>query len=432
MKDKRKVINAWAFYDWANSVFPLVITASVFPAYYSSVAVAADGGDIIGFFGFEVKNTILYTWSFSFAYLLTAFISPFLSGIADYTGNKKGFMLFFVLLGSVSCSALYFFTGTNIYIGIGAFILANIGFNGSLVFYNSFLPEIASPSKMDQVSAKGYAMGYGGSVILLILNLLLITYAADAGIQDKLQPYRISFLSVGIWWLLFSQYTFIFLPKGSVSKIPGRAIFTGGYRELMKNWRELKKINNIKYYLAGFFLVSMGMQTVIYMASLFGINEIHMSGEQLILVIIIIQFVGIAGAWLFSVIAKFTGNIRALSFGIVLWIAACLAAYAVHSAIGFFLVAALVGLLMGGTQSIARSTYAKLMPIDNPDTASYFSFYEFSEKVAIVMGTAAYGLIEMLTGSMRNSVFALSLFFICGLFILLKVKIPHRLSNLPA
>lgn len=422
MKDVRKITNAWAFYDWANSVYPLVITAAIFPAFYENVTRGTTGEDVIRFFGFPIVNTVLYSYAFSFSYLVIAFLSPFLSGIADYTGRKKNFMRFFVFLGALACSSLFFFNGKNIYLGITAFMLASIGFNGSLVFYNSYLPEIASTGNMDKVSAKGFSLGYLGSVILLLLNLVFIMNAENMGIRDQLLPYQLSFLSVGIWWIGFSQYSFYYLPKPLAGLKKDQSYLLSGFRELHHVWLQLKHLRNLKLFLGGFFMFSMGVQTVIYMSTLFGVKEIHIPTESLIIAILLIQFLGIAGAFLFSDLSLRIGNIASLITGVLLWIFMCIMAYFIRNTMDFFLVAALVGLLMGGTQSLARSTYSKLIPADTIDFASFFSFYEFSEKVAIVIGTAVYGMVEMATGSMRNSVFGLTLFFALSLAFLPFVK----------
>jgi len=429
IKDNKKIINAWAFYDWANSAFPLVITAAIFPAFYENVTKSPDGSSIVGFFGGQIENTVLYSYAFSFSFLVIAFLSPFLSGIADYTGKKRSFMKFFVLLGTLSCASLFFFDGTNLVLGIFGFVLASIGFNGSLVFYNSYLPEISSPEKMDKVSARGFSMGYIGSVILLLLNLIFIMNAGRFGLKDSLLPYQIAFLSVSIWWIGFSQYTFYYLPKSEIIYSKDKHYLLSGFRELKKVWQQLKHLKHLKMFLLGFFMFSMGVQTVIYMATLFGVKEIHIPTERLIIAILLIQFLGVAGAFLFSRYSKIVGNINALVTGVLFWILTCVLSYFIQTETGFFLVAALVGMLMGGTQSLARSTYAKLIPKETVDYASFFSFYEFSEKVAIVIGTASYGLVEMITGSMRNSVFGLTLFFALALVFLPMVRMGKLGGN---
>lgn len=428
VKNNKKIINAWTFYDWANSVYPLVITAAIFPAYYESVTQTENGSDIVNFLGLNIKNTVLYSYAFSISFLIIAILSPLLSGIADYSGKKKAFMRFFVFLGAVSCSSLFFFDGNNLLLGIGAFMLASIGFNGSLVFYNAYLPEIVTKDKMDKVSAKGYAMGYLGSVILLLLNFLLILNADNFGIHNNLLPYKISFLTVGIWWIGFSQYTLYHLPSSPITPGIKTNYLFKGFEEIASVFKELVQIKNLLMFLLSFFFYSMGVQTVIYMATLFGIKELGIATERLIIAIIIIQVVGILGAYFFSFISKIKGNIFSLSIALIIWVLICISAYFIYTENEFFILAFFVGFVMGGIQSISRSTYAKLIPKDTKNTASYFSFSELTEKVAIVFGLASYGIIESLTNSMRNSIIFLTIFFVIGFIFLLKVNLNK--SNL--
>lgn len=421
-KNNKRILHSWAFYDWANSVFPLIITAAIFPSFYETVTTNSNGSDIVEFLGINIKNTVLYSYSFSFSFLTVAILSPFLSGIADITGKKKSFMKFFVFLGAISCSSLFFFDGNNIEFGIIAFIMANIGFNGSLVFYNAYLPEIATLDKMDKISAKGYSLGYAGSVILLIANLIFILNAKNMGISNNLLPYKISFLSVGLWWILFSQYTFKNLPQSLSNGRNKTKLLTKGFKELLLVWKEIKKSATKKKFLFAFFFYSMGVQTVIYMATIFGAKELHISTIKLIISILIIQIVGIGGAYLFSWISKRKNNIFALTVSLVIWIFICVVAYFIYTDYGFYFLAFMVGLVMGGIQSISRSTYSKLIPQDTKDVSSYFSFYEFTEKIAIVIGIWSYGYIEFISGSMRNSVFTLGIFFLIGILILKLIK----------
>ncbi len=419
--EKKRVINAWAFYDWANSVYNLTITSTIFPIYWTAVTLA-DGNSRVSFFGYELENTVLYSFALSFAFLVVALLSPILSGIADYNGSKKRFMQTFCFIGSVSCSALFFFNKTNIEFGIIAFALGTIGWAGSLVFYNSYLPEIAKEEEQDKVSAKGFALGYVGSSLLLIVNLIIILFPESFGIpKDSSLPARIAFLAVGIWWFGFAQYTFYFLPKSkSVIKVKPDILFKG-YKELAGVWNQLKEHKNLKAFLFAFFFFTMGIQTVMYVATLFGSKELKLESGQLIATILIIQFVAIGGAYLFAFISKKIGNIKALLIALVIWIAICISAYFVVNANQFYLLALSVGIVMGGSQSLSRSTYSKLLP-ETKDTTSFFSFYDTTEKVAIVLGTASYGIIEELTGNMRNSVFSLGLFFVLGFVLLSRLK----------
>ncbi|MEO8148283.1 MAG: MFS transporter [Bacteroidia bacterium] len=431
-KDNKKIINSWAMYDWANSVYSLVITTTIFPIYYTSIT-TVHGNDSVYFLGLHFKNTALYSYSLSFAFLLIAFISPILSGIADYRGNKKSFMKFFCTMGSVACASLYFFTSVEtLWIGIFAFVIATIGFAGSIVFYNAFLPEIASKENQDNVSAKGFILGYIGSSLLMIFNLVMIQKPDWFGISDAGSSSRISFVTVGLWWFGFALITFFGVPEiakdNSADEKKFNEIVIKGYSELKKVWRELQSQKTLKTFLSAFFFYNMGVQTTMYVASLFGAKEIKMEQGQLILTLLIIQFVAMAGAYIFSKVSKILGNIKALAIAVVIWIGICVSAYFIYESTPFMVLAGVVGLVMGGIQSLSRSTYSKMLPATK-DHASYFSFYDVCEKVSLVLGTLCYGMIEEVTGSMRNSIFALAGFFVIGIIFLLPLS-QRKVSSL--
>lgn len=422
LKEKKKVINAWAFYDWANSVYNLTITSTIFPIYWS--AVTSNGGtNKVMFLGREFVNTALYSYALSASFLIVSILSPILSGIADFNGSKKRFLQGFCLLGSVACSSLFFFNESNIEFGIFAFMLGTIGWAGSLVFYNSYLPEIANEEEQDRVSAKGFAFGYIGSSLLLITNLIVIMFPEVFGIEKGSSlPARLAFLAVGVWWFGFAQYTFKYLPANkNVVKISFNSLWKG-YRELAGVWQQLKSLRRLKSFLASFFFFTMGIQTVMYVAALFGSKELKLDSGALIATILIIQFVAIIGAYLFAFLSKKMGNLNALILAIIIWIIICTSAYYVVNVNQFYILAFSVGMVMGGSQSLSRSTYSKLLP-DTSDTTSYFSFYDTTEKIAIVLGTASYGVIEELTGNMRNSIFALTSFFIIGIILLIRLRL---------
>jgi UMF1 family MFS transporter len=420
-KNQKKVINAWAMYDWANSVYSLVITSAIFPIYYNSIT-TVNGSDLVHLFGREYKNSALYSYSLSTSFLLIAFLSPLLSGIADYRGNKKSFMKFFCILGATSCSALFLFDSVDrLWLGILAFVLASVGWAGSIVFYNAFLPEIAHKESQDKVSAKGFALGYIGSSLLLIFNLVMIMKPELFGITDKSFPARFSFLLVGFWWVGFAGITFYFLPEKSGKIDYDGNIFMKGFNELGTVIKELKMQKALKIFLCSFFFYNMGVQTVMYVAALFGDKELKLQSDQLITTVLIIQFVAIGGAYLFSKLSSIFGNIKTLLIGITTWILICIAAYYTTTATQFYMVAFIVGMVMGGIQSLSRSTYSKMLPATR-DHASYFSFYDVCDKIGLVLGTISYGLIEELTGSMRNSILVLISFFAVGLILLLRMR----------
>lgn len=434
---RKKMLRGWYFYDWANSAYALVINATMFPIYYS-MATRNGYSDYVQFMGQIFLNSALYSYVIALSFIVISILTPLLGGIADYSGSKKLFMRFFCYLGSAACVGLAFFNSGNLGYGLLCSALANIGFSGSLVFYNAYLPEIAEQGEQDAASAKGYAMGYAGSSLLLIgclvavmkpefLGLNRTQFTSDADWFAAVAPF--SFAAVGIWWAGFAQITFARLPHGDVRAHDGSAIIYKGFRELAKVWRALRKQKVLKLFLTSFFFFSMGVQTILLMAVFFGKSEIGVKSGDLIATILIIQFVAIAGAWLFAKLSAIlgkgriagTGNVRALIIAVVIWIGICFGGFFVNSTLGFFIEAALVGLVMGGIQSLARATYSKLLP-ETDDHASYFSFMDVCEKVGIVIGMFSYGAIADLTGSMRNAIAALALFFTIGLIMLLLTK----------
>jgi len=410
----KKVINGWAMYDWANSVYNLVITTTFFPAYYAAVTSLKNFPDGIYFLGRHFVNTELKDYVLAFGFLIIAALSPILSSMADYKGNKKNFMRFFCYMGAVSCSLLYFFDKNHVTLGLMCFMFAGIGFYGSQVFYNSYLPEIASDEDMDRVSAKGYTMGYIGSVLMQMVGFALVML-----MEDKALALTITFLLVGIWWVSFAQITFNSLPSSAKNESKTKNnILANGFHELQIVWHQVKKMPVLKRFLAAFFFYSMGVQTVMLVAIDFGIKELKLKDEKLIITAVIIQLVAIAGAIAMSRLSAKFGNIKILIFTVILWISVCITGYFITSEFYFYILASLVGLVMGGIQSLSRSTYSKLMP-ETKDTASFFSFYDVTEKLSIVIGLFSFGLIEGLTHNMRNSLLALIIFFVLGLLFLI-------------
>ena len=419
-KNNKKLVNAWASFDWANSVYNLIVTTAIFPIYYLSMTHEVYGGEMVEFFNMTIKNSVLYSYAISFSFLIIVFISPVLSGIADFGGLKKQFMQFFTYLGSLSCIGLYFFTGENVEYGIACSVLASIGYAGSLVFYNGFLPEVASNEFMDKVSAKGFSMGYIGSVLLLILNLLLYQNYTLFGFEDGGSATRFGFILVGLWWMGFAQISFYYLKDRGERKKITRDILGNGTKQLKKVFETVKSKFVMSRFLSAFFLFSMGVQTVMLLAPLFADKEIGMGADEMIIVVLIIQIIAIGGAYFFAFLSNLRGNGFAISTTLIIWIVICVSGYFLVDKITFYALAAFLGFVMGGIQSISRSTYSKLIPSDAKDTASFFSFYDITEKLAIVIGSLSYGLIDQVTGSMRNSMLFMSIFFIGG-FVLLQI-----------
>jgi UMF1 family MFS transporter len=433
----KKVINAWAMYDWANSVYNLVITSTIFPAFFESMTGDDNDAtiDTVNFLGRNFINTSLYNFSLAVAFLIVALMTPILSSIADCRGNKKTFMNFFMTMGSIACCGLYFFDSkAMLYVGIGCMIIACIGYWSSLVFYNSFLPEIAAPEDRDRVSAKGFAMGYIGSVILQVICFVVVLNPKMFGTNTG-GASRFSFVLVGLWWFFFATRSIRRLPNSlPVASSSSKNIIHQGYSELYKVGKQLMNMPVLKRFLFSFFFYNMGVQTIMLAATLYGKSELNIPTNNLIIAILIIQIIAIPGAYLMSKLSDKIGNIKALMIAVFLWIGMCVAGYYVpkNGINQFYILAILVGFIMGGIQSLSRSTYSKLMP-ETKDTTSFFSFFDVTEKFAIVIGMFSYGLINEITGSQRNSVLALTMFFIIGLiglFFTLRVSKTESLKSM--
>ena len=427
----KKLLNAWAFYDWANSVYSLTIVSTIFPIFYGLLFRTA-GITHINLLGIPVKSTSVITFVTAWAFAAVVILSPVLSGIADYLGNKKSFMRFFCYLGALSSITLYWFSLEHIYFSLLCYFCGVVGFWGSIVFYNSYLPDIALPEQYDAISAKGYSLGYAGSVILLIFNLIMVLKPEWVGFENKsvettLTTMRISFITVGIWWIIFSAIPFYYLPtyqkeRGKLS----RQIFLNGFKELKKVWQQLTTSKKLKWYIIAFFVYSMGVQTVMLVATYFGEQEIAWASQTestmgLIVSVLIIQLVAIIGAKLTVKAVEAWGNINTLILLNIIWVIICVIAFYIHKPFHFYLLATLVGLVMGGIQTLSRSTYAAYLPETN-DTTSFFSFYDITEKIGIVIGMGVYGAIDQYTSNMRNATLSLLVFFALGVLLLFKVK----------
>jgi len=450
-KGSKKLLNAWAFYDWANSVYTLTIASSIFPIFYSALFIDQVEKHVSAF-GMVFKSTALITYVTAFTFLVVTFSSPILSGIADYVGNKKNFMKFFCYLGGLGCIGLYWFSLEHIHLSLLFYFMGLLGYWGSLVFYNSYLPDIAFPEQQDHISAKGFSMGYIGSVILLIINLAMVMqpqfFGFDVSIAETIvntgtpaeidqalkiaqnnasfEAMRIAFITVGLWWILFSQYTFYVLPNGtSKGQKVTKAVVFNGLKELKLVWLQLKGNLRLKRYLAAFFVFSMAVQTIMLVAVYFGEEEIAWGGADakrigLISSILVIQLVAILGAVLTSRASTKFGNIKTLIVVNFIWMGLCFYAYFMKTPMQFYIAASLVGFVMGGIQALARSTYSKFLP-ETKDTTSYFSFFDVAEKIGIVIGMVIFATIDQITGSMRNAILFLFVFFLVGIILLFRV-----------
>jgi len=435
-KGTNKLLNAWAFYDWANSAYTLTIASTIFPIFYASLFIS--NLNTVNFLGFDIKSTALISFVTAFTFLVIVVISPILSGVADYIGNKKIFLKFFCYLGSIGCIGLYWFSLEHIYISLLFYFFGLIGYWASLVFYNSYLPDIAFPEQQDKISAKGFSIGYIGSVILLLINLAMVMKPEWFNIEGTAsesaeKAMRYSFVTVGLWWIIFSQYTFYNLPKGASSEHRvTKDVLLNGFNELKFVWKELTHNIRLKSFLYAFFVYSMAVQTIMLMAVYFGEEEISWINNDkktfgLIISILIIQVVAIFGAVLTSKASAKYGNIKTLIAINFIWMLVCFYAYFVKTPIQFYVIGGVVGFVMGGVQALSRSTYSKFLP-KTKDTTSYFSFFDVTEKIGIVIGMILYGIVDQITGSMRNAILFLFIFFLVGIFLLFRIP-KHKILN---
>lgn len=417
-KNDKKIIRAWVMYDWANSVYILVITSAIFPAYYNTVT-RLNGSGIVDILGIPMENTAVYSINMGLSFGLVALISPLLSSVSDYTGNQKWFMRMFCYLGVLGCILLFWFGSRDqLQLGLAGMMLATVGYSGSIVFYNSYLPVIATEDRQDKVSARGFSYGYLGATVLLLINLSLILNQKKLGIVDNTLLPRLAFLSTGLWWLGFAQITFTHLPNRISTKPQGGNYLLNGYRELNKIWNRLKQERVLRTFLLSFFFYIMGVQTVMFMAASFGEKEVHLQVTQLIITMLLLQYVGIAGAFLFAWLSKKIGNLRSLTIAVVTWIVICTGSLFIATPLHFYIAGSCIGMVMGGIQSLSRSTYSKLIP-KTGNNAGYFSFYDVCEKVAMMCGLVIWGYMDNVTGSMRNSLVSLVVWFAISLVLLL-------------
>ena len=421
LKNDKKTIHSWAMYDWANSAYALVIVSAIFPHYYNTIT-EVDGVTKIRILGLSIENTAAYSITLGISFGIIALVSPLLSSIADYNSNHRSFMKFFCYLGAFGCMVLFFFNQPQlVHLALAGLMLATVGYCGSIVFYNSYLPAIASEDRQDKVSARGYAYGYIGATTLLIFNVVFIMNEEALGVDDHTLFPRLSFLLTGLWWLGFAQIPLRRLPRGLYVPRPKGNNVLNGYKELLKIWDQLKSIRKLRLYLFSFFFYIMGVQTVMFMAASFGEKEIHMGLEELIFTVLLLEYLGIAGAFLFAWISKRTSNLSALILAVSIWICICAGSYFIRTPLHFYIAAFFIGMVMGGIQSLSRSTYAKMIPVTH-NNAGYFSFYDVCEKTAMMFGLVMFGTLDHLTGSMRNSIIALGLWFAIGLALLLIVR----------
>lgn len=430
-KNDKKTIWAWCMFDWANQSYNMVITSTIFPAYYVGItANTVYGKNMVSFFGHKFVNTVLQNYILSASYLLIVISLPILTSIADYRGAKKLYLQLFTWVGGLACAGLFFLKeGGPIEFGMICFGVATIGYCGGFVFYNSYLPQIATLDKQNDVSAKGFIYGFAGSIVVQLVCLVAVLFHTSLGITENMGA-QISFIIVFLWWVGFAIIPFKILPKGEPNAGSHKFnVFTGGFKELGKVFNKIKEMPLVKRFLPAFFFYSVGVQTIMLVAAEFAAKELHMKDDDLIAIILVIQVVAILGAWLTSIASNKYGNTKALIVLVSFWTVVCLCVYYIANQTQFYVAAFAVGLVMGGVQSLSRSTYAKLLPQDIPDTASFFSFYDATEKLSIVVGLAVFAKVEDWTHEMRDSALALDGFFIIGFLLLIVLFVAERKSG---
>jgi UMF1 family MFS transporter len=428
-KNNKKTIWAWSMFDWANQSYNMVITSTIFPAYYVYYTTnQKTHNDVVTFFGHKYVNTVLQTNILGLSYLMIVVMLPILTSIADYRGNKKRYLQFFTWMGGLACAGLFFFKpDSSLELPLIFYGLASIGYCGGFVFYNSYLPQIATVDQQDAVSAKGFIYGFVGSIVVQVLCFIVVLSPKTFGITSDDLPARISFLVVAVWWIGFSVIPFILLPKGEPNAGSHKYnVLTGGFKELAKVFGKIKKMPLLKRFLSAFFFYSVGVQTIMLVAANFAAKELHMSDDHLISIILIIQVVAIIGAYITSKSSAKYGNVRTLIGLVTIWTVLCLLVYFIANETQFYAAAFFVGLVMGGVQSLSRSTYSKYLPENIPDTASFFSFYDVTEKTSIVVGLFCFAQVEAFTHEMRDSALALDGFFAIGLLLLVVLLVAER------
>ncbi len=426
----KATIRSWCMYDWANSVYSLIVTSSLFPVYYGLVTKSAAQGNMVSFFGFNIPNSALFSYAVSASFLLAGILSPFLSSLSDLGGHRRRFLGMFCTLGSLSCMALYGFSAAHLEWGILTFVLAAVGYSSSIVFYNSFLPSITTPDHYARVSARGFAMGYMGSVLLLVMILLpvLVPGLPLIGGMDFLEVCRYGFLATGLWWLGFGWFAISGLPEDK--DLPSKSLAqTGTWERLRIALKNTRNVPGLARFLVGFFFVNTGVQTIMYLAAIFGDIELHLSSEKLILTILILQVVAIGGANLFSRLSRVSSDRTTLLLACGLWVVVCLSAWQVQTENQFFVIAGLVGLVMGGSQSMMRSTFTRFLPHQEKGKAALYGFFDLLDKFSTVLGTLVFGLVNQLVGTMRVSALVLTVFFVLGAFFLKTLHPPTSEKN---
>lgn len=427
MNNRREQVG-WYFYDWANSAFYTTVVTVFLGPYLTGVAKAAaeslgEGNTVLHPFGITVYYGSFFPYVVALSVGLQMIFLPILGAIADSSHSKKQMLALFAYIGSFATMGLYFLNGTNYMLGGGFFVLANVSFGASIVFYNSFLPEIATAEERDRVSSVGWAIGYLGGGLLLALNLYLFSKAESFGLSTS-EAVRISLASSGAWWALFTL-----IPLATLrNRIPSRASTDGqrllitGFKQLAHTIRSARRYPQTLLFLIAYLLYNDAIQAVIALASVFGSEELKLEQSTLVQVILMVQFAAFFGSLLFNWIAKYSGNKRAIIISLVIWTGVLIYAYALlQTKLQFFLLGAVIAIVLGGSQALSRSVYSLMIP--KGQEAEYFSLYEVSDKGTSWLAPLLFGVALQVTGNYRVAILSLVVFFIAGLILLMKVNV---------
>ena len=427
---KKGVRRSWYLYDWANSAFSTTVISLFIGPYLTSIAEnSADAAGMISLWGFEMRPGSLYPYAISFSVFMQVFLLPIVGGIADRIKSRNGLLAVFAYIGSISTICLYFVKDGRFALGAFLLIVANISFGAALVVANSYIQDLASPDKRDAVSSRGWASGYAGGGLLLLLNLILYAGYESFGVTQA-EAVRISLMSAGIWWALFTIVTVRGLrtlnrPVGAV----GSEALTVGFKELKTTIKDVRKYPETLKFLIAYLFYNDGIQTVIAISGTYAILELKLTEISLVIAILIVQVTALIGALLLAKLSDKIGSKKVILLTLLIWTLMVVITYALPAGQQnpYLAIAAGIGFVLGGSQALSRSLYSQVIPRSRE--AQYFSFYEISERGTSWLGTLAFGIAFGLTGSYRQSVLLIIAFFVIGGLLLLRVNIRQAITE---